>query len=69
MILFLKKYLPRFLISGLTFALIFVVIDYTQKIDFNIFKFLFSIFLFGIIGTLVYYITVVLPAKKAIVKK
>ncbi len=60
----LKTYLIVFLTAGIGFSLVMMIFDYVENIDFNLMKFLFDMVLYGALGTLVYFITIILPKKK-----
>ncbi|MFZ1678551.1 MAG: hypothetical protein WBP41_07295 [Saprospiraceae bacterium] len=60
----LKTYFIVFLTAGIGFSLVMLVFNYFENIGFNLMRFLFDMVLYGALGTLVYYITIVLPKKK-----
>ncbi|MBK9984069.1 MAG: hypothetical protein IPP15_17155 [Saprospiraceae bacterium] len=61
----LKTYIIVFFLSGLIFSILNFGFTYlTENITFNLMRSLLDMVLFGALGTLVYYITVVLPKKK-----
>ncbi len=60
----LKSYLLVFFLSGLIFSILNFGFTYvTENIAFNPMRSLLDLVLFGAVGTLVYYITIVLPKK------
>lgn len=61
----LKTYLLVFFVSGIIFSLIDFGFTYmTENTPFILIRFLINMVLFGILGTVVYYITVILPKRK-----
>ncbi|MEP6796123.1 MAG: hypothetical protein ABJB16_17475 [Saprospiraceae bacterium] len=61
----LKTYLIVFLTTGILFSLVSMILNYAfENSGFNLLRSLIDIVLYGAMGTLVYYITIVLPKKK-----
>ncbi len=58
-----KTYRLPFLLTGIIFSLFNLIIDYSGSLPVNLFRVSFNMILYGLLGCLVYFITIVLPKK------
>ena len=59
----LKKYVIVFAISGLVFSFIGLLMDLAKDTPFNPVRFFGDLVMYGVLGIVVYYISIVLPGK------